>query len=176
MGPPRLSRPPETKATFSFRIGRTSEAFKPSFRKDPVRKKASTSESAAPPSSAGPSGGFMTAGGPASEARGSKEGVGRGGGCKTETLGAGGRRRRQLRGAGRGSPASPRLAQAKRAAGGEGRLPPAPPWHGTPFFPPRGGGRGAGRLRCGAMWPGRGSATAQCVPRCRERQLALLGS
>lgn len=27
---------PETKATFSFRMGRTSEAFKPSFRKEPV--------------------------------------------------------------------------------------------------------------------------------------------
>lgn len=63
MGPPRLSRPPDTKATFSFRMGRTSEAFKPSFRKEPVRKKASTSESAAPPSSAAPSGGFMTEGG-----------------------------------------------------------------------------------------------------------------
>lgn len=29
---------PDTKATFSFRMGRTSEAFKPSFRKDPVRQ------------------------------------------------------------------------------------------------------------------------------------------
>lgn len=27
---------PDTKATFSFRMGRTSEAFKPSFRKEPV--------------------------------------------------------------------------------------------------------------------------------------------
>ncbi|XP_013926295.1 PREDICTED: kalirin isoform X2 [Thamnophis sirtalis] len=33
MGPPRLSRPPETKATFSFSMGRTSAAFKPSLRK-----------------------------------------------------------------------------------------------------------------------------------------------
>lgn len=29
--------PPDTKATFSFSMGRTSEAFKPSFRKDPVK-------------------------------------------------------------------------------------------------------------------------------------------
>lgn len=139
----------------------------------PVRKKASTSESAAPPSSAAPSGGFMTGAGVRGQP-GSGEARGRGlrGARWAEGSGRSGRRpggpgagRPGGRAAGLGQ-RTPSLAQAE-ARGGLGA-----PAAGSPMVPlPRG-------RWPPAVWPGPGPGAgirAACAPALRQqRQLALL--